>query len=121
MLYEKLSPEMQQTVDLFAERLAALPWARRSDALAEAAVPFSDRFTGEEARLAGKGFLTAVLERLDPPVVTDPHQAVLHLLSLNPLHREMARLWLLEHPEVQELVERELAGDGPPNAAFLEA
>jgi hypothetical protein len=112
MLYEKLNPEMRHTVDLFAERLSALPWARRSDALAEAAGPFTERFTAQEARLASQGFLTAVLERLAPPAVSDPHQAVLHLLSLNPAHRRMARRWLAEHPDVRVLVDRELAGGG---------
>jgi hypothetical protein len=37
MLYEKLRPEMQETVDEFTERIADLPWAQKSDALAAAA------------------------------------------------------------------------------------
>ncbi len=111
MLYEKLNRQMQQTVDAYAERLAELSWQRRRDALAEAARPFADRFAGDEARLAGRGFLTAVLERLDPPAVTDSHQAVLHLLSLNPEHRAMADRWLALHPEQREDVERQTGAD----------
>ncbi len=113
MLYEKLDPAMQQTVDEFATRLADVPWAQRSDALARVAQPFSERFDGDEARLAGKGFLTAVLERLGDEPVADPTQAVLLSLSLNPLHRQRADEWLADHPEVAALVDRELSGDGP--------
>jgi hypothetical protein len=86
MLYEKLAPAMQQTVDEFATRLADVPWAQRSDAL------------------AGKGFLTAVLERLGDQTVTDPTQAVLLSLSLNPFHRQLADTWLATHPEVAALI-----------------
>ena len=111
MLYEKLNPEMQQTVDAFADRLADLSWERRSDALARVAQPFSERFDGDDARLAGKGFLTAVLERLDAEEVADVHQAVLHLLSLNPEHRARAEQWLELHPELAEAVKTELSGD----------
>ena len=111
MLYEKLDPTMRQTVDEFAARLADLSWARRSDALAAVALPFAEQFEGPQATLAGKGFLTAVLERLgDHEAVTDPTQAVLLSLSLNPHHRQMADEWLALHPEVREVVEAELAG-----------
>jgi len=111
MLYEKLNPEMQETVDAFAARLADLSWERRSDALARVAQPFSERFDGDEARLAGKGFLTAVLERLDAEEVADFHQAVLHMLSLNPEHRAGAERWLEQNPELAEAVRNELQGD----------
>lgn len=111
MLYEKLNPEMQQTVDAFAARLADLSWERRSDALARVAQPFSERFDGDEARLAGKGFLTAVLERLDDDRVDDFHQAILLLLSLNPAHRARAEEWLELHPELADAVRKELSGE----------
>lgn len=115
MLYEKLAPAMQQTVDEFATRLADVPWAQRSDALAAAALPFAEQFEGPQATLAGKGFLTAVLERLGDHVVTDPTQAVLLSLSLNPLHRQLADTWLAAHPEVAALIASALASemDGP--------
>lgn len=114
MLYEKLAPAMQQTVDEFATRLAGVPWAQRSDTLAATALPFAEQFEGPQATLAGKGFLTAVLERLGDHVVTDPTQAVLLSLSLNPLHRQLADAWLAAHPEMAALVASALATeDGP--------
>lgn len=111
MLYEKLNAEMQETVDQFAERLRALPWNRRSDLLAEAGAPFAARFQGEEeVRLASRGFVTAVLERLAEEPVDDPYQATLYHLSLNPHHRELAAPYLEAHPEIQEML------DAPPEA-----
>lgn len=115
MLYEKLDPEMQEMVDTYAERLRDLAWPRRSDALAEASRPFGEAL-GEEhgddkARLAGRGFVTAVLERLADDEVDDPHQAVLFRLSLNPNHRAAAEAFLADHPEVRELVD-DAMGDG---------
>lgn len=111
MLYEKLNPDMQETVDAFAARLADLSWERRSDALARVAQPFTERFDGDEARLAGKGFLTAVLERLETGDVEDFHQAILLLLSLNPEHRARAEGWLDRNPQLAEAVKKELEGD----------
>lgn len=114
MLYEKLNDEMQEMVDTYAERLRDLPWARRSDALNQAAVPFGETFGPDQARLAGKGFVTAVLERLEEEDVTDAHQAVLYRISLNPQHQAAAEDFLARHPEMREVVERELGGgDGP--------
>lgn len=113
MLYERLDPDMQRTVDEFAARLAELPWARRSDALAEAARPFAEQYEGPKATLAGKGFLTAVLERLDVTVVTDAHQAVLLALSLNPEHQRQAQTWLDSHPEVATVLATALADEDP--------
>ena len=49
MLYEKLDPPMRAMVDTWAERLRGVPWARRSDLLAEAARPFAEQFSGEQA------------------------------------------------------------------------
>ena len=115
MLYEKLNPDMRRTVDAFAARIRHLPWPRKSDLLAEAARPFADRFREEEARLASKGFLTAVIERLDPDEVSDPHQACLFTLSLNPEHRIMADLYLVEHPEVRRMMAEEPMRDGAPD------
>lgn len=113
MLYEKLQPAMRQTVDEFAERIAELPWAQRSDALAAAALPFAEQFEGPQATLAGKGFLTAVLERLGDAPVDDPTQAVLLSLSLNPQHQRAAAEWLTAHPEVATLVQTAMAVDEP--------
>ena len=113
MLYEKLNADMQRTVDEFAERIRPLPWARRSDLLVEASRPFADQFEGAAARLASKGFLTAVIERLEPQQVTDPHQACLFTLSLNPEHRAMADRYLADHPEVRELLEENGSAASP--------
>lgn len=116
MLYEKLEAPMRELVDTYVERLRDLSWSRRSDALAEAARPFGEAL-GEEhgedqARLAGRGFVTAVLERLPEDEVTDPHQAVLLRLSLNPHHRAAADAYLADHPEVQALVDETLGDNG---------
>lgn len=105
MLYEKLNPDMQQTVDEFTERIRSMPWARRSDLLIEASRPFADQFEGEAARLASKGFLTAVIERLALTEIDDPRQALLFTLSLNAEHRALAEQYLEAHPEVRELLE----------------
>jgi len=112
MLYEKLNTDMQELVDAYAERLRPLSWPRRSDALGQAALPLGDQFSAEQARLVGKGFVTAVLERLPEDEVTDAHQAVLFSLSLNPFHRASADAFLAAHPEVHELVQRALGDDG---------
>ena len=107
MLYEKLNPQMREAVDEFATRLRPLPWKRKSDLLAEAGAPFGARFTGDEARLASLGFITAVLERLEPSKVDDPYMACLLDLSLNPEHRQLASGYLSEHPEIRQLLDGE--------------
>jgi len=111
MLYDKLNDQMRQMVDTYAERLAGLDWSRRGALLGQAALPFGERFDEEQARLAGKGFVTAVLERLpeaETAEVTDAHQAVLFSLSLDPGHRAAAKRYLDAHPEVGAVVEAEL-------------
>ncbi|HEX4953026.1 MAG TPA: hypothetical protein VF017_06495 [Thermoanaerobaculia bacterium] len=113
MLYEKLNPDMQRTVDEFTERIRPLPWSRKSDLLVEASQPFADQFEGDAARLASQGFLTAVIERLVPGEVDDPRQAVLFTLSLNAEHRALAERYLAAHPEVRELLEAEGADPDP--------
>jgi hypothetical protein len=110
MLYEKLDPPMQEMVDTWAERLRGVPWARRSDLLAEAARPFGERFEGEAARTAARGFVTAVLERLDEGDVDDPYQASMYRVSLHPAHRAAATAYLDAHPELRAIVEREADG-----------
>jgi|GEM_PF-1200848 len=111
-LYDKLNPEMQRTVDTWVERLQALPWARRSDLLAEAALPWREEFEPAQARQLTRGFITAVLERLEEPVIDNPHQAVAHLLSLHGEYHERALAWLAQNREVREVVARELADWG---------
>lgn len=108
MLYEKLDEPMRAMVDTWAERLRGVPWPRRSDLLAEAARPFGERFEGEAATTAARGFVTAVLERLDEAEVTDPYQASIYRVSLHAAHREAAQTYLEAHPELQAIVEREL-------------
>lgn len=111
MLYEKLNPQMREMVDTWAERLRPLPWQRRSDLLTRAAAPFGQQFTGEQAATATRGFITAVLERLDDGSVEDPFQASMYRLSLNPEHQAQAESYLATHPDMRELLDHELAGD----------
>lgn len=114
MLYDKLNPQMRKTVDEYAARLGPLAWNRRSDLLADAARPFVEDLEPEEASLAAKGFMTAVLERWGDPIVVDPRQACLYMISLNPTHRAMAAEYLDAHPQVRALVEGEIRGDDLP-------
>lgn len=110
MLYEKLDPPMREMVDAWAERLRGVPWPRRSDLLAEAARPFGERFEGERGTTAARGFVTAVLERLDENEIVDPYQASMYRLSLHPAHRAAAAEYLDAHPELRAVVEREAGG-----------
>ena len=113
MLYEKLDPPMRETVDAWAERLRGVPWPRRSELLAEAARPFGERFAGEQGTTAARGFVTAVLERLDEDEIDDPYQASMYRLSLHPAHRAAADAYFDAHPELRAVVEDE--GDGEEN------
>jgi hypothetical protein len=108
MLYEKLNGEMRKMVDQYAQRLRPLNWNRRSDLLIEASLPFGEELAPDKASLASRGFVTAVLERWGSPEVDDPRQALLYLTSLNPDHQVLAKHYLDEHPEMREVVEREL-------------
>lgn len=114
MLYDKLNHEMRQTVDAFATRLGPMTWPRRSDLLADAALPFAEDFEPELASLAAKGFMTAVIERWDDPIVVDPRQARLYMNSLNPLHRAMAAEYLSAHPNARHVVEGDLYEGAAP-------
>lgn len=105
MLYDKLNAEMKKTVDAFVGRLKVLDWSRRSNLLADAALPFGQDLPPDKANTAARGFVTAVLERLGAPEVTDPYQALLYLASLDPAHRAQAELWLDEHPEHRATVD----------------
>ena len=111
MLYDKLNAQMRRTVDEFAARLGPMAWNRRSDLLADAALPFAEDLEPEQARLAAKGFMTAVLERWDDPCVVDPQQACLYLISLNPKHRAMAAEYLDAHPHLRAMLEGEMGED----------
>lgn len=111
MLYERLNAEMQKTVDAYVGRLKVLDWRRRSDLLAESALPFGQDLPPDQAKTAARGFITAVIERLGAPEVNDARQALLYMASLDPTHRTMADAWLDANPEIQEAVERGLRGD----------
>lgn len=108
MLYEKLNAEMKRTVDAFVGRLLVLDWRRRSTLLTDAALPFGQDLPPEKAKVAARGFITAVLERLDAPEVTDPCQALLYLASLDPVHRAQAEEYLDANPEVRAAVDEGL-------------
>jgi hypothetical protein len=110
MLYEKLNPDMQRTVDAYAGRLRVLDWGRRGDLLAESALPFGQDLPPDKATVAARGFITAVLERLGAPEISDPRQALLYLASLDPEHREKAEIWLASHPDMQAAVDDGLEG-----------
>lgn len=111
MLYERLNPEMKQTVDSYVARLQILDWRRRADLLTDAALPFGEELPPDKARIAARGFITAVLERLDEAEVTDPRQALVYLTSLHAEHRAMADLYLEKNPDVRAEVEAGLAAD----------
>jgi hypothetical protein len=108
VIYEKLDPDMQGTVDAYVRRLTTLDWRRRGELLAQAGALFGDDFGPEQSALAAKGFVTAVIERLGAPAVDDPFQANLYLASLDPAHRAEAERFLAENPQFQT------AGDGEP-------
>lgn len=107
MLYERLSPEMKKTVDAYVDRLKVLDWGRRADLLADAALPFGEDLPPDKARIAARGFVTAVLERLEEAEVTDPRQALVYLASLSAGHRALAEAYLDEHPELRAEVDEE--------------
>lgn len=113
MLYDRLNPGMRETVDAFAARIRDLPWAAKSDLLFEAVKPFADEFGSEAARLASQGFLTAVMERLGPEEVSDPHQACLLARSLNPEHRVMADRYLTDRARGARRWESGVVGEPP--------
>ncbi|HEX4952818.1 MAG TPA: hypothetical protein VF017_05415 [Thermoanaerobaculia bacterium] len=115
MLYEKLNEEMQYTVDEFVGRIRPLSWRRRIDLLAQAGAPFADQFDAAAASLALKGFVTAVLERLNPLEVDDPFLAYLLSLSLNPEHKTAALAYLARHPDARRLVGEEWGVDDAVN------
>ncbi len=97
MIYERLNTEMRRTVDVYVLRLLPLSWQGRTSLLAEASTPFEEQFEGNAAELAARGFITAVLERLDDVAeVDDPHQALLLSRSLLPEHRSRAEAYIEE-------------------------
>src|SRR4029079_4009439 len=96
-----------QTVDDWARRLAPLDWGRRGEMLAEAAAAFGEDLSPDKSDLAGKGFLTAALERWGAPDISDPRQAILYLASLDVSHRAQAERYLEAHPELRALLEQE--------------
>lgn len=108
MLYEKLNGDMRKMVDQYAQKLRPLDWNRRSDLLVQASLSFGEEQASDKASLASRGFVTAVLERWGAPEVDDPRQALLYLTSLNPDHQALAKDYLDAHPEMREVVEREL-------------
>ena len=108
MLSEKLNGEMRKMVDRYARKLRPLAWNRRSDLLVQASLSFGEEQAPDKASLASRGFVTAVLERWGAPEVDDPRQALLYLASLNPDHQALAKDYLDAHPEMREVVEREL-------------
>ena len=113
MLYEKLNAEMKRTVDAWVGRLQVLDWSRRSDLLTESALSFAEDLPPDQAKVAARGFVTAVLERLgtEGDEVTDTRQALLYLASLDPGHRALAKTYLDANPEIRAEVEKGLGED----------
>jgi len=105
MIYEKLNPEMQSTVDAYVGRIGPLDWRRRGTLLAEAGATLGAELGPEKSGLAARGFVTAVLERLGPPEVTNPFQAALYLASLDEDHRAQGERFLQENPQYREVVD----------------
>jgi hypothetical protein len=116
MLYDKLNAEMKQTVDAWVDRLKVLDWTRRSDLLTESALSFAQDLPPDKAKIAARGFITAVLERLGgaekaAEEITHPRQALLYLASLDPGHRALAEAYLDANPEIRAEVARGLDED----------
>jgi len=106
MLYEKLNPVMKEMVDLYVQRLRPLSWKRRIDVLGEAIPAFAaDELTADQAKTAARGFITAVLERLEVTEVDDPFEASLCLVSLSLDHQEAAAGFLGAHPEYTDAIQ----------------
>lgn len=116
MLYDKLNAEMKATVDAWVGRLKVLDWARRSDLLTESALSFAQDLPPDKAKIAARGFITAVLERLgaeddEATEVTDTRQALLYLASLDPGHQALAQEYLDANPEIRAEVEKGLGDE----------
>jgi hypothetical protein len=113
MLYDKLNAEMKATVDAWVGRLKVLDWGRRSDLLTESALSFAQDLPPDKAKIAARGFITAVLERLGAEAdevteVTDTRQALLYLASLDLGHQALAQEYLDANPEIRAEVEKGL-------------
>jgi hypothetical protein len=116
MLYDKLNAEMKATVDAWVGRLKVLDWGRRSDLLTESALSFAQDLPPDKAKIAARGFITAVLERLGAKAdevteVTDTRQALLYLASLDLGHQALAQEYLDANPEIRAEVEKGLGDE----------
>jgi hypothetical protein len=119
MLYDKLNAEMKATVDAWVGRLKVLDWSRRSDLLTESALSFAQDLPPDKAKIAARGFITAVLERLgagadgdeEAGEVTDTRQALLYLASLDLGHQALAQEYLDANPEIRAEVEKGLGDE----------
>jgi hypothetical protein len=111
--YIKLNPMIRRAVDRYAAELGDLPWQQRSHLLSQVVPSFTEELAPEDAPLAARGFITAILELWEEPRVVDPYQACLYLTSLLPEHQQLAQDFLEENPELEVVVARELASGGP--------
>ena len=116
MIYERLNPAFKAHVDRLTSHVATLLWPERRVAFESfhsgiakcntAEISASLKALGveppkgkDDADRLFRVLLTACLERLDEPTVTNPDQAALYVQSL--AERDAARAidWLARHPE----------------------
>lgn len=108
--YDSLPPPFQGYVDALLEHAQGALWPERRAALesfhrgiargapeelaaAAAALGLAAGSGEAAAQAVFRRILTAYLDRLDETTVTNPDQAFLYALSLDPDHVELARRW----------------------------
>lgn len=108
--YDSLAPPFRAYVDTLLAHARTALWPERRAALesfyrgiaksspddlkaAAEALGFDPRSGGEIADLIFQRVLTAYISGLGETEVTNPDQATVYLLSLDPDHRELAERW----------------------------
>lgn len=108
---EQLSAAFARSADEQASLLAPLSWSSRCQRLAQAALSWNSLDMDRGCPFGATGFIAAVLQRWGHHEVADPYQACLYLLSTDPGHRAMAVGYLVDNPEMRELITAELTGE----------
>ncbi len=121
-MYEQLDSSLRGYVDNLLEHARTALWPERRAAIeslwrgiaqtspddqqaAVAALGLELDPEADAAELVFRLVLTAYLQQLQEPEITNPDQAVLFFLSLDEDHAQEAEQWFVEHPE-----------HGPPDA-----
>ena len=115
-MYEQLDPRLRGYVDDLLEHARTALWPERRAAIeslwrgmsqtspddqqaAVAALGLELDPEADPAELLFRLVLTAYLQQLEEPEITNPDQAVLFFLSLDEGHAQEAEQWFLDHPE----------------------